>query len=116
MQTRRHFLKHGALGLGLLTSFPDFLKAGPGKKKIVLRSGWQTVNIGDIAHTPGVLHLLEKYIPDAEVRLWSNTLDNGAKEMIIKRFPNLDIFTGADKEAVARAFQECDFFLHGSGP
>jgi polysaccharide pyruvyl transferase WcaK-like protein len=116
MQTRRHFLKNGTLGLGLLTTFPDFLKSGLAKKKIVLRSGWQTVNIGDIAHTPGVLHLLEKYVPEAEVRLWANTLDNGAKEIIQKRFPNLEIFTGSDTEAVARAFKECDFLLHGSGP
>ena len=36
-------------------------------KKILLRSSWQVVNIGDIAHTPGVLALLEKYVPDAEV-------------------------------------------------
>src|SRR5688500_1451499 len=116
MQTHRHFLKNGTLGLGLLTTFPDFLKGGLDKKKIVLRSGWQTVNIGDIAHTPGVLHLLEKYVPDAEVRLWANTLDNGAKEIILKRFPNLEIFTNADTDAVTRAFKECDFLLHGSGP
>jgi hypothetical protein len=28
------------------------------------------VNIGDIAHTPGVLALLEKHLPEVEVRLW----------------------------------------------
>jgi len=38
--------------------------------RIVLRSSWQTVNIGDIGRTPGVLALLEKYLPEAEVRLW----------------------------------------------
>ena len=26
--------------------------------RILLRSSWQTVNIGDIAHTPGVIALL----------------------------------------------------------
>ena len=31
--------------------------------RILLRSSWQTVNIGDIAHTPGVLRLLEKHLP-----------------------------------------------------
>ncbi|MEJ7592816.1 MAG: hypothetical protein WKF77_14810 [Planctomycetaceae bacterium] len=35
--------------------------------KILLRSSWQTVNIGDIAHTPGMLALLEKHRPDAGV-------------------------------------------------
>jgi hypothetical protein len=38
--------------------------------RIVLRSSWQTVNIGDIGHTPGVLALIEKHIPEADVTLW----------------------------------------------
>ena len=33
-------------------------------RKILLRSSWQTVNIGDIAHTPGMLRLLEQHRPD----------------------------------------------------
>ena len=40
--------------------------------RILLRSSWQVVNIGDIAHTPGVLALLERYIPEAEVVLWAS--------------------------------------------
>ncbi len=32
--------------------------AEPRPKRILLRSSWQTVNIGDIAHTPGMLALL----------------------------------------------------------
>lgn len=62
---------------------------GNARKKILLRSSWQTVNIGDIGHTPGVLHLLEKHLPDAEVRLWAGDVGNGVKEMLLKRFPNL---------------------------
>ena len=36
-----------------------------GKKpaRILLRSSWQTVNIGDIVHTPGMLALLEQHSP-----------------------------------------------------
>ena len=46
--------------------------AGAGRPpRILLRSSWQVVNIGDIAHTPGVLALLEKHLPEAEVRLWA---------------------------------------------
>ena len=37
--------------------------------RILLRSSWQTVNVGDIAHTPGVLALLERHLPAAEVTL-----------------------------------------------
>ena len=86
------------------------------KKSILLRSSWQTVNIGDIAHTPGVLALCEKYLPDVEVRLWASYVGDGVAEMLKKRFPNLQIILNSDKEALAKAFEECDFLLHGSGP
>ncbi len=78
--------------------------------RIVLRSSWQTVNIGDIGHTPGVLALIEKHIPEAEVTLWPMDVRNGVEEMLRRRFPKLRIVK--DKgEAFAN-----DFLLHGSGP
>lgn len=82
--------------------------------RIVLRSSWQTVNIGDIAHTPGVLKLLEQHLPQAEIRLWPSKVDNGVEEMLLARFPKLTIIKGQD--AIKAAFDECDFLLHGSGP
>lgn len=82
--------------------------------RLILRSSWQTVNIGDIAHTPGVLALLEKHLPHVEVRLWPSKVNNGVKEMLLKRFPKLQIIE--DAEALKTAFAECDFLLHGSGP
>ena len=81
--------------------------------RVLLRSSWQTVNIGDIAHTPGVLALLEKHLPQAEVRLWPSKVDNGVAEMLQSRFPKVKIVQGND---VKVAFDECDFLLHGSGP
>ena len=82
--------------------------------RLLLRSSWQTVNIGDIAHTPGVLALLEKHLPEVEVRLWPSKLDNGVADMLMARFPKLRLVRGAD--ALQEAFAECDFLLHGSGP
>jgi hypothetical protein len=80
----------------------------------LLRSSWQTVNIGDIGHTPGVLRLLEEYLPDAEVRLWPSSVGNGVEAMLRRRFPKVEIVQkGA---ALKAAFAECDFLLHGSGP
>ncbi len=87
---------------------------GKSPSRILLRSSWQTVNIGDIAHTPGVLALLEQYLPDAEICLWPSRVDNGVAEMLTKRFPKLRIIQGA--EALRQAFNDCDFLLHGSGP
>lgn len=94
------------------------------KPCILLRSSWQVVNIGDIAHTPGVLALLEKHVPEAEVILWaSDDLSAEVADMEHKRFPSLQIVKGsihedgnADNPELAKAISRCDFLLHGSGP
>jgi polysaccharide pyruvyl transferase WcaK-like protein len=83
-------------------------------RRILLRSSWQTVNIGDIAHTPGMLSLLEKYHPDAEVTLWPNQLSAEVEKLLSSRFPKLKL--ARTKEEQAAALDACDFFLHGSGP
>lgn len=88
-------------------------KSGP--PRILLRSSWQTVNIGDIAHTPGVLNILQKHLPEAEVTLWPSYVDNGVEELLCNGYPNLKI-AKPGSEALERAFKECDFLLHGSGP
>ena len=82
--------------------------------RILLRSSWQTVNIGDIAHTPGMLALLEKHRPEAEVTLWPSSVDRGVEEILRARFPKLKI--AKSKAETDAALAECDFFLHGSGP
>ena len=82
--------------------------------RLLLRSSWQTVNIGDIAHTPGMLTLLERHRPDAEVTLWPNSVDRGVEPILRARFPKLKVAkTTAEKE---KALADCDFLLHGSGP
>ncbi len=108
---RRRFLK-----TTIASSFATSLCAASAQRtrRILLRSSWQTVNIGDIGHTPGMLALLEKHLPDAEVRLWPSQVDNGVEEMLRTRFPKLVIVKGGG--ALKTAFAECDFLLHGSGP
>jgi polysaccharide pyruvyl transferase WcaK-like protein len=94
------------------------------RPRILLRSSWQIVNIGDIAHTPGVLALIEKHIPEAEVRLWaSGDLSAEVAAMEHKRFPKLEIVKGgidsrgnASTADLAAALKWTDFLLHGSGP
>jgi hypothetical protein len=111
----------------LATALVAALRAAtPAKRapRILLRSSWQVVNIGDIAHTPGVLALIEKYLPTAEVRLWASA-DLTAEIMAMehRRFPNLKIVKGtiradgtASNPALADALAWTDFLLHGSGP
>ncbi|MES2736604.1 MAG: polysaccharide pyruvyl transferase family protein [Verrucomicrobiota bacterium] len=107
---RRPFLHHLAAAVTSSTLFPPLFAAGGRPPRIVLRSSWQTVNIGDIGHTPGVLALIEKHIPEAEVTLWPMDVRNGVEEMLTRRFPKLRIVK--EKQAA----YECDFLLHGSGP
>ena len=118
--TRRHFLCT-TLVAALAASVRADDKRAP---HILLRSSWQIVNIGDIAHTPGVLALIERHIPDAEVVLWaSGDLSAEVAAMEQKRFPKLKIVKGtlgADGKAttaeLGAAIAWADFLLHGSGP
>lgn len=118
--TRRTFLAQSA-GVFALNATPTFTQKSP---RILLRSSWQVFNIGDIAHTPGVLTLIEKYIPEAEVRLWASPdLSEEVMAMEHRRFPKLQIVKGtidASGKASNAALQDtlnwCDFLLHGSGP
>jgi len=111
---RRTFLSHSslaALGLALESGFAATTKSPP---RILLRSSWQTVNIGDIAHTPGVLSILRKHLPEAEITLWPSNVDNGVEQLLMTEFPRLKI-AKPGSESLKRAFEECDFLLHGSG-
>ena len=122
---RRHFLTRTAVAgsaLGLLR-LPSFGAVKSGRPpRILLRSSWQSVNIGDIGHTPGALSLIEKHWPEAEVTLWPGSLGHGSRELLTKGYPRLKIVEGSlgkdDKPgnpALAQAWQETDLYLSGSG-
>ena len=116
---RRQFLKTStaAIGTSVFATVTGRAVRGAENRRaprILLRSSWQTVNIGDVAHTPGVLAILERHLPDAEIRLWPSNVRNGVDTMLLKRFPGLKIIQGA--AALKLAFDDCDFLLHGSGP
>ena len=111
---RRNFLQSTLLASIATSVSPSVLAVAERAPRILLRSSWQTVNIGDIAHTPGVLAILEKHFPEAEVQLWPSSVGNGVEEMLQARFPKVKIIQGADN--LKSAFVECDFLLHGSGP
>ncbi len=92
-------------------------------KTLLLKSGWQTENIGDIAHSPGVLALLEQHLPEVEVIYWPNSFDRGVEPMLRKRFPNLRVVQGScdsagapQTEELREAFEKADLLMHGSGP
>jgi len=80
--------------------------------RILLRSSWQSVNIGDIGHTPGALAILEKHIPEAEITLWPGQLGHGSRELLAKGYPRLKIVDGPNVEKI---WQQTDLYLSGSG-
>jgi hypothetical protein len=120
--TRRQFLR-AALAV---PAVPLVARADPKARTVLLRSSWQTVNIGDVAHTPGVLRVLETHLPDVGVILWPSRLDRGVDAMLRRRFPKLRVVRDApgwknpkpreDDPTVAEAMTEADLMLHGSGP
>ncbi|MDR1201699.1 MAG: polysaccharide pyruvyl transferase family protein [Tannerellaceae bacterium] len=112
---RRSFLKQTAALAATFNSLPIWSHITPDRKKsILLCSSWQTFNIGDIAHTPGVLTIFERFLPDVQVLLWPHDVKNGVKEILGKRFPNVPIIQS--EEEVKQAFSVADLFVHGSGP
>ncbi len=89
-------------------------QSSPRPLRVLLRSSWQTVNIGDIAHTPGMLALLERHRANDEVTLWPSEVSPEVATLLMRRFPKLQIArTGAAQRA---ALDGCDVFVHGSGP
>jgi polysaccharide pyruvyl transferase WcaK-like protein len=123
---RRRFVKNTALiGGALLNSQMNLLASSAGRKKpvIMIVSGWQDVNIGDIAHTPGLLALLKKKMPGAKLVLWKKSESIKVDEMLQRNFPDLNIVHGSfDKDLIPQdnslkqAFNEADLFIHGTGP
>lgn len=96
--------------------------AGDGPR-ILLHSGWNRYNFGDVAHTPGFLRLLEQHIPEAQVRLWMSSYPEWLSAYIGARFPWVECFAGrlggshGDIDPVLEeAYDWADLFVFNSGP
>ncbi len=116
MTSRRHFLAAVTAALG-----GSALAAGGRPQTLVLQSAWDTVNIGDIGHTPGTLRLLEQHLPELKVVLWAAKLDERVTAMLRRRFPKVEILQGSltgkseRDEALRQAIRGCDLFVRNSG-
>jgi polysaccharide pyruvyl transferase WcaK-like protein len=91
------------------------------RKTVLLHSAWDTINIGDIGHTPGTLRIIEQYLPEVHVILWASKIDERVRAMILRRFPKVEIVQGslAGKEPaddrLRAAIDRCDLFIRNSG-
>src|SRR5690606_1873355 len=102
----------------------SIVKAAAKPRHILVVSGWQDVNIGDIAHTPGLLDILQSHFPDSQITLWKKSRNESVRQMLQRGFPKVSVVYGevnretADVASVAvrAAFKHADILIHGSGP
>ena len=121
---RSEFLKQTALlSIGSLLTPLITNASGKDNPTLLLVSGWQDVNIGDIGHTPGLLHVLETFMPKATIILWKRSNGEEVKKLLNKNFPKVKIIYGSvtkekdvDNPEIMEAFQKADVMIHGSGP
>lgn len=90
---------------------------------ILVCTGWQTTNIGDVAFTPAILSLLKKHVPEARVIAWVMNIDEGTEALVRKNWPEVEWICGElDSRgepvtpALMAAFEQADLFLYNSGP
>jgi polysaccharide pyruvyl transferase WcaK-like protein len=120
MITRRQWFAGAGSILGMAER-RAFAWAEKRRPRILLRSSWQSVNIGDVGHTPGALSLLNKHFPEAEITLWPGRLGHGSRDLLTRGYPELKIVEGSvDADGrptpeLARVWNECDLYLSGSG-
>jgi len=121
---RRNFIKSSSLAtLGLLVSQACKTTTEDAPPTILVLSGWQDMNIGDIAHTPGLIHVLHTFLPDHKIILWKRRKGEEADNMLRHHYPDIPLIYGnvdeqrnVDSEDVRAAFEEADIMVHGSGP
>ena len=120
---RKTFLQQTAIITSGYLLIPHILSAKRKSNPVILVvSGWQDVNIGDIAHTPGLLNILQTFIPNATIILWKRKKGEEAERMLEKDFPKVKIIYGnvdsdknVDNKEVIDAFKGSDILIHGSG-
>jgi polysaccharide pyruvyl transferase WcaK-like protein len=124
---RRDFITRSASSAALLLEANALSRAAAAslakRPVVLLRGSWQSVNIGDIGHTPGALDLIQRYCPEIQVILWPSggALDRGVGEFLKRSFPALRIAQGTLKnghpvtDELRAAWEDADFMLHGSG-
>jgi len=110
-----------ALGLSITGSISCRNSKFP--RTILIVSGWQDINIGDIAHTPGLLNILQTFLPGTELILWKKSAGSEVEAWLNWNFPAVKIVHGnvdsdlrVSSPEVEDAFRKADIMIHGSGP
>lgn len=115
MMTRRTLLSTAAA--------PLLNAQGKARKRpsILLISGWNLYNIGDVAITPGFLRLVQTHFPEAHVTVLLQTFPKEVGDYLKQRFPDVSIipneFKGGEKLSpqMEEAFRGADLLVLNSG-
>lgn len=90
-------------------------------RTVLLRSSWANINIGDVAHSPGLTASLRTLAPDAEVVLWPMRLGRREEAMLRDADPLLTVVRGELAEdglpttpELRAAWDRADVLVHGS--
>src|SRR5262245_55275341 len=90
------------------------------RARVLVRSLWQTVNIGDVAHAPGTLRAFQRHRPDVELTLWARQVGVRERAMLDHYLPDVRIVEGRLDESGAPttaelqyAFDSADLLVHG---
>src|SRR3712207_6551908 len=90
--SRRAILAGAATAFGVWVATRPFAAAADlAPKRILLRSGWQSISLADLAQMAGDLAMLERHAPAARVTLWPAHLEEPAEQMLRRRFPKLEV-------------------------
>ncbi|WP_162458386.1 polysaccharide pyruvyl transferase family protein [Pseudactinotalea terrae] len=91
-------------------------------RTVLLRSSWANVNIGDVAHSPGLITALLGAAPQARIILWAQRLGEREEAMLRRANPTIEIVRGdIDDDGVPNtpellaAWDDADVLVHGSG-
>ena len=87
---------------------------------ILVFFSWSHANIGDIGITPGLLRLLERHVPEAEVIVVANSKADETRAYLQKRFPNCKVVATPFRARqispeFRKAFDRADLVLYNSG-
>lgn len=119
--SRRQFLLQSA-GM-LLAGAAGAQPSMPKPKRICVAALWHTVNIGDIAHGPGLVRLIERHLPGVDVSFWPRRPPTPEiRSMLSRTLPEVRVIEGAVSEEgqpsspeFAAALAQCNFMMLGSG-
>lgn len=93
----------------------------PKAPHILLISGWNLYNIGDVAITPGFLRLVQQHWPEARVTMLAASYANEISAYLKPKFPELEVIPMEFKPGVAltpafeKVFASGDLLVLNSG-